>query len=231
MHSLLKEEDLEFKNVFLFTEDSPPIQKANPPIPTQPTFGILDAFFDVQFDRPPKNPPDNLWFFFSGHGMRGADGDYLMLSDSNPGRLDRTAIAINYITERLRNWRAKNVVMFIDACRNEAASKGEQIQTKDYQGIITFYSCDAKERSYEIQTFKKGAFTHVLLEALKLRKNQCFTVGALEEYLMKKVPRLNNMQHPLAKVEPNLYVNRLSARPLLLIGIPIPMLPYGRVRV
>lgn len=126
--------------------------------------------------------------------MRGTDGDYLMLSDSNPGRLDRTAIAVNYITERLRNWEAKNVVMFIDACRYEAPmSKGQQIQTKDYQGIITFYSCDAKEKYYEIQSLKKGAFTYVLLEALKLRKNQCFTVGALEKYLMEKLPHFNKL--------------------------------------
>ncbi len=35
-----------------------------------------------------------------------------------------------------------------------------------------------QQKSYEIQSFKKGGFTYVLLEALKLRKNQCFTVGA-----------------------------------------------------
>lgn len=59
MHSLLKEEDLGFKNIFLFTEDSPPIQKASFPILTQPTFGNLDAFFYEQFKKPPKKL-DNL---------------------------------------------------------------------------------------------------------------------------------------------------------------------------
>ena len=73
--------------LFLFTDDSDPIP-TNPPIITQPTFGYLDSFFDVQFDRPLLNSSDNLWFFFSGHGNRGSGGDYLMLSDSNPRRLD-----------------------------------------------------------------------------------------------------------------------------------------------
>ncbi len=55
---------------------------------------------------------------------------------------------------------------------------------------------------------------YVLLEALKLRKNQCFTVGALEKYLMEKVPHLNNMQNPLAKIEPS------YKRDFILFGIP-----------
>ena len=54
----------------------------------------------------------------------------------------------------------------------------------------------------------------VLLKALKLRKNQCFTVGALEKYLMEKVSHLNNMQNPLAKIEPS------YKRDFLLLGIP-----------
>lgn len=217
MRSCLKDE-FWFEKLFLFSENSPPIQKVNPPIITQPTFGNLDAFFDAQFDKPPtKNPPDHLWFFFSGHGMRGKDGDYLMLSDSNPRRISQTAIAVNYITERLRNWGAKNVVMFIDACRSEAGgTKGEQIQTTNYQGIITFYSCSVRERSYEIEHLKKGAFTYVLLEALRLGKNQSLTVGKLEEHLMEKVPLLDirHCQHPLAKVEPT------DKRNLILLNIP-----------
>ena len=205
MHDWLKKEE-GFDRLFLFTEDSPPIP-TNPPIPTEPTFGHLDTFFDVQFEQCLLTPADNLWFFFSGHGMRAADGDYLMLSDSNPRRVIQTAIAVNYVTERLRNWGTGNVVMFLDACRNEGSSKGDVIKTKDYQGIITFYSCRAKERSYEIEKLQQGAFTYVLLEALQQGKNECFTVEKLERYLMEKVPCLNNKynkssQKPLASVQP-----------------------------
>ena len=123
MHSWLQQEGgFEREGLFLFTDDSPPIP-TKPPILTKPTFGHLDAFFDVQFEQKLLNSTDNLWFFFSGHGNRGSGGDYLMLSDSNPNRLERTAISVSYITERLRNWGAGNVVMFIDACRNVSRSK------------------------------------------------------------------------------------------------------------
>ncbi|BAZ30156.1 hypothetical protein NIES4074_26120 [Cylindrospermum sp. NIES-4074] len=65
-----------FDEVFLFTEDSPPID-TNPPIPTQPTFGHLRRFLRAQFEQPLLQPGDNLWFFFAGHGQRHADRDYL----------------------------------------------------------------------------------------------------------------------------------------------------------
>ncbi len=91
------------QGLFLFTDDSQPIP-TKPPITTQPTFGHLDTFFDIQFERQLLTRADNLWFFFSGHGNRGQGGDYLMLSDSNPRRLEQTALSVSYITERLRNW-------------------------------------------------------------------------------------------------------------------------------
>ena len=192
------------EGLFLFTDDSQPIP-TNPPIPTKPTFGHLDTFFDIQFDRPLLNNSDNLWFFFSGHGNRGAGGDYLMLSDSNPRRLEQTSLSVSYITERLRNWGAGNVVMFIDACRNvEDRARGGEISPQDYQGMIAFYSCRHREKSLEIKSIERGAFTHVLLQALEETKRQirCLTVAELEQYLMREVPKLSPNQHPLAKVEP-----------------------------
>ena len=206
---LMKSGVFDPKKIFLFTDDSPQIP-TNPPIPTLPTFGHLDAFFDAQFERPLLKSNDTLWFFFSGHGNRGGDGDYLMLFDSSPRRVKRTALSVSYITERLRNWGAGNVVMFIDACRNvEEQAKGDAINPRDYQGIITFYSCSAKEKSYEIESLKRGAFTHVLLQALEQTKeeNKCLTVGELEAYLMREVPKLIKNQRPLAKVEPTYKTN------------------------
>ena len=192
------------QGLFLFTDDSPPIP-TDPPIPTTPSFGHLRTFFNIQFKRQLLTSADNLWFFFSGHGNRGAGGDYLMLSDSNPGDLEYTALSVSYITERLRNWGAGNVVMFIDACRNvEDQTKGGEISQQDYQGMITFYSCRDKEKSFEVKSIKRGAFTHVLLQALEKtkRESRCLTVAELEGYLMREVPKLSPNQHPLARVEP-----------------------------
>jgi len=136
-HWLLQEGGFDPKGLFLFTDDSDQIP-TEPPIPTEPSFGHLDTFFDVQFERQLLTSADNLWFFFSGHGNRGPGGDYLMLSDSNPHRLEQTALSVSYITERLRNWGAGNVVMFIDACRNvENQARGGD----DYSPRLSGHDC------------------------------------------------------------------------------------------
>ena len=88
------QQEARFKRVFLFTNNSEPIYQVNPPIPTTPTFGHLWRFLRAQFERPLLKPGDNLWFFFAGHGMRHKDKDYLMLSDSDPGDVEYTAISV-----------------------------------------------------------------------------------------------------------------------------------------
>ncbi len=201
---LQQEGGFDTPGLFLFTDDSPPIP-TDPPIPTTPSFGHLRTFFNIQFERQVLTNVDNLWFFFSGHGHRGAGGDYLMLSDSNPGDLEYTALSVSYITERMRNWGAGNVVMFIDACRHvENRTRGGEISQQDYQGMITFYSCRDKEKSKEVKSIKQGVFTHFLLQALEETKRQsrCLTVAELEGYLIREVPKLSPNQHPLARVEP-----------------------------
>jgi hypothetical protein len=45
------QQEARFDQVFLFTDDSAPIP-ANPPIPTQPTFGHLWRFLRAQFENP-----------------------------------------------------------------------------------------------------------------------------------------------------------------------------------
>jgi uncharacterized caspase-like protein/tetratricopeptide (TPR) repeat protein len=201
------EESLGFDRLFLFTDDSPPIS-TEPPILTTPTFGHLDTFFDVQFNQQLLKPEDSLWFFFAGHGMRNNNGDYLILADSNPQRIDRTGLSLGYITERLRKWGAGNVVMFIDACRNEnSGARSEDLSAANHQGIITFYSCGTKQKSYEIDKLGHGSFSYGLLEAFKQQEKNCFTVGKLEQYLIDLVPKLNSVhgkpiQYPLARVEP-----------------------------
>ena len=205
MHSWLKEEG-KFDRLFLFTENSPEIQTNLPerPILTHPTIGNLRTFFNQQFKNKLMKDVDNLWFFFSGHGRRGTEGDYLVLSDSDPEDT-HTLLPVSYITERLRNWGAGNVVMFIDACRNlEDRPKGGRMITSGYQGMITFYSCQDGETSLEIKSRGRGAFTQVVLQALEAakRENRCLTVAGLEGYLMEEVPKLSPNQHPLARVEP-----------------------------
>ncbi|WP_375468322.1 SUMF1/EgtB/PvdO family nonheme iron enzyme [uncultured Nostoc sp.] len=200
------EKEVRFDRVFLFTEDSPPIP-ASPPIPTQPTYGNLRRFLRANFENPLLAPGDNLWFFFAGHGCRSADRDYLMLIDSDPGDVEHTAIPVDFVTQRLRRSGADNVVLFLDACRDEGSRRGEGIG-EEHQGVVTFYSCSPSQRSYEIEQLQHGSFTQALLDGLKIAgEGNCATVERLERYLQWRVPTINQThrktpQHPYAIAEP-----------------------------
>jgi formylglycine-generating enzyme required for sulfatase activity/uncharacterized caspase-like protein len=199
-------EEAQFDQIFLFTENSPPIP-ANPPIITQPTNARFRRFLNFQFDTPLLNPEDNLWFFFAGHGKRYNDQDYLMFPDSDPTD-STTAISVDFITQRLRRCGADNVVLLLDACRDEGSRGGLGIGQEEHQGVITFYSCNAKQQSFEIDELQHGAFTHSLLEGLRLQgEANCATVERLNQYLNRRVPQINTnyrkpIQNPYLKAEP-----------------------------
>ena len=201
------ERSAKFDKVYLFTEDSPSIP-ASPPISTKPTYGRLRRFFRVNFENPLLSAGDNLWFFFAGHGRRDADRDYLMLSDSDPGDVENSALSVSWITERLRRWGADNVVMFLDACRNTGARNGIGIGTEKQPGVITFYACSPNQQSYEIEQLSHGSFTHSLLESLQIQgEGNCATVERLYHRLCYQVSELNRkyqkpLQSPYAVVEP-----------------------------
>jgi formylglycine-generating enzyme required for sulfatase activity/uncharacterized caspase-like protein len=199
-------EEAGFEEVFLFTENSPKIS-ANPPISTQATHARFLRFLNVQFENTLLQPEDNLWFFFAGHGTRFKDQDYLMFLDSDPQAVDRTAISVDYVVQRLRRCGADNVVLLIDACRNESSRSGLGIGEK-HKGVITFYSCAANQKSWEIDELQHGTFTHTLLEGLRLSGEfNCATVERLDQYLRYKVPEVNSnyqkpIQNPYLKAEP-----------------------------
>jgi formylglycine-generating enzyme required for sulfatase activity/uncharacterized caspase-like protein len=202
-------QEARFDQVFLFTDDSPPIP-TNPPILTQPTFGHVWRFLRAQFEV--KNallkPEDNLWFFFAGHGNRYKDKDYLMFSDSDPGDIERTAISVDDVTQRLQRSGAGNVVLFLDACRDESSRSGLGFGEQRHQGVITFYSCIANQKSWEIDELQHGSFSYSLLAALQLQgEANCATVERLAQNLSYQVPLLNTRygkktQNPYWQADP-----------------------------
>ncbi len=179
-----------FDQVFLFTENSPPIL-TNPPISTQPTYGHVRGFLRRQFENKLLTSDDNLWFFFSGHGIREQGKDYLMLADSDPGDIEYTTISVEFIIERLRRSGSGHIVLFFDACRNLNQKDGRGFGNETYPGVVTFYSCRANQRAYEIKELEHSAFTFALLEGLKKQSlNNYIRVQTLYEYLCRRVPEL-----------------------------------------
>ncbi|WP_258008157.1 GUN4 domain-containing protein, partial [Cylindrospermopsis raciborskii] len=204
-----------FNQVFLFTEDSPgiPTSPPSPPIVTRPTYGTLRRFLNVHFERPLLQSGDNLWFFFAGHGRRHQDKDYLMLNDTDPHDIEHTAISVEYATQRLRRCGADNVILLLDACRNEGRRDGLGFGDKKYQGVITFYSCSANQQAWEIDALQHGTFTHTLLEGLKIEgEGNCATVERLYRHLTSEIPNLNTRygkqpQNPYLSADPPYKMN------------------------
>lgn len=203
-----------FEEVFYFSDESPAInQVGGQPImaiPTQPTYANLRRFLRKQFEEPLMEPGDNFWFFFSGHGLRYADRDYLMPCDADPGDVEHTGIPINYVTERLRRCGADNVVLIVDACRDQGQKDGRGIGDEKHQGVITIFSCSPNEKSYEIEdeNLRQASFTYALLEGLRLHgEANCATVERLYQHLYHRVPEINRRygkprQTPYLKAEP-----------------------------
>ena len=185
--------EMQFDAVWFFSEDSPTVILPNgAEIPTYPSFGHLISFLEDWFDRPRLSTGDNCWFFFAGHGKQYADRDYLMPIDANPrgSAIERTAIPVNYVRERLSRCGADNVILILDACRDEGA-RGTGIGSESQPGIITISSCSPTETSWEIDDLQQGVFTYALLEALRMPgEHSCATVERLGNYLRQRVPSL-----------------------------------------
>lgn len=193
-------------DLYFFTDDSLRNAQGRK---TQPTYGTLLSFLGDRFADPFLSAGDTLWFYFSGHGMPWEGRDYLLPSDGNPRSIPDLAIPIGYVTERLRRSGADNVVMLIDACRGDGVkSAGLGIGLEKQQGVITFFSCSPNQVSYEIDEIGQGAFTNVLLEALRIQgEGNCATVERFSNYLKACVPQLTQQykkysQIPYVKIEP-----------------------------
>jgi formylglycine-generating enzyme required for sulfatase activity len=186
------EKEAGFDKVYYFAEDAPPIPTDfGEPMRSMPSGGTLRRFLRVRFEQKFLKPSDNFWFFFAGHGRRERDRDYVMPIDADPGNVEETAIPVGYITERLRRCGADNVILLLDACRNEGARDGQGIGSEVHSGVVTIASCSPSERSYEIAELEHGAFTYSLLEGLRLQgETNCATVERLDQHLRFRVPEL-----------------------------------------
>lgn len=179
-----------FDRIFLFTDDSSPIGDKI----TEPFRNNLLRVLRQIFAQPFMKDGDNFWFFFSGHGIRHNEQDYLMPLDGDPEDVEHTGIPTQLISNYLRSCGADNVVMILDACRSGGKKSGQGIgkQTEAearQTGVISIFSCSPDQYSYELESIAQGAFTYTLIEGLGIR-GRCATVERLNQYLQSQVPQL-----------------------------------------
>lgn len=207
-----------FSRVYYLAEEAPPLPSDfGSPLQSRPTFGNLMRFLRVRFEQRFLRPSDNLWFFFAGHGRRERDQDYLLPIDADPGNVEETGISVHHIAERLKRSGADNVVLLLDACRNEGARDGEGLGLDRQQGAVTVCSCSPSEFSYEIAELRHGAFTYGLLEGLRMEGQQnCATVERLDNYLKFAVPDLCR-KYGKPRQTPSTFVEPLAKRHFILL--------------
>ena len=134
-------------------------------------------------------------FFFSGHGRRENNIDYLIPIDGY-SNVEKSGISVNYIIQQLQNSGADNIVLILDACRDksdrlrggEGVGKQTQQEARE-KGIITIFSCSPNEHSWELEELEQGVFTYALLEGLG-SKGRKATPEKLNEYLKYRVEKL-----------------------------------------
>ena len=202
--------EAKFDEVCFFSNDSADFLWKGNKIPTQPTYGNLISFLHDRFETKPfLSAGDNCWFFFAGHGEQHANQDYLMPQDANPRSIQRTAIPVNYVRERLSRSGADNVILILDACRTDGSRGAAGIGSETQQGAIVISSCSPTQKAWEIDELEHGAFTYALLEGLRMRGElNCATVERLDLHLRRRVPELCQKydkypeQNPRTAVDP-----------------------------
>jgi len=187
--------EIPFQQVSRFSDTSPTL---NDRTTTPDRTNLLLALAAIE--QQSLNPDDSLWFFFSGHGASLGNRDYLLPADGNPRLLDDTAIPIDRIIRALRRSNAGNLMLILDMCRNEVPSKaiGNQTATLAREAsIITLFSCQPGQQSYELPHLQQGAFTYALLEALR---GDCHPQRShakdLSRYLRQRLPQLTEKFGP-----------------------------------
>ncbi|MEO1419122.1 MAG: SUMF1/EgtB/PvdO family nonheme iron enzyme [Bacteroidota bacterium] len=181
-------QDARFDEVIVFSDDSPPVED----IDTTPCRTPLRQFFRNQFETRFLSTQDSLWLFFSGHGIRHNEADYVLPMDGDPEDPKETGISLEWITQRLRRSGAGDIVLILDTCRT-TGQKGSFVESMHYSGVTTIFSCKPNEASWEIDAVTQGAFTFTLLKIFKqqIKLNAFETIANTEKILQKEIRSLN----------------------------------------
>jgi hypothetical protein len=140
--------------------------------------------------------------------------------------LEQTAINVAQINDRIKKINVGQVLIFLDACRNDPAGRANadnpltraytagfnfDVRNSGVKAFATVYATEVGYRAYEYKEKKQGYFTWALIEGLKggaanPRKEE--TLAGLIKYLQERVPRRvlqdlgpGKVQRPFAVVE------------------------------
>lgn len=168
-----------------------------------------------------------LLLSFSGHGIERSGEGYLLPEDAKLSDevklLEETSISVGTIRSWVREIGAEQVLMLLDACRNNpeaGKSQSKTVLSKAFtrgldfkaanQGIkafATLYATGVDQVAYENPKSKKGYFTEALIEAIngaaRNRRGEVTLarlVSYVQEQVSKRVREFGKEQQPWAEI-------------------------------
>lgn len=176
-------------------------------------------------------PKDGLLLVsFAGHGMERGGQAFLLPSDSQISDqvsfLEETAISINRVKDRIKETGVGQVVVLLDACRNDPGGRADapnalstaytnafnfDVRNREVQAFATVYATGIGQRAYEYTEKKQGYFSWAVVEGLKgaaANEKGEVTLSGLVKYVQDNVPKRiavdlgsTKQQRPFAIIE------------------------------
>lgn len=157
-------------------------------------------------------PPDGLLVVsFAGHGMERSNQAFLLPSDAQVSNdvdlLEQTAINVSVMKERIRRTGVAQVVLILDACRNDPVGRANadnpltsayvrgfnfDVRNREVTAFATLYATAVGQRAYEYKEKQQGYFTWELVEGLKggaANERGEITLAGLLKYVQERVPK------------------------------------------
>ena len=158
-----------------------------------------------------------IYFFFSGHGapdpVKGTS--YLVPVDGDPQYLSNTSLTLDYVVQQLRSSKAKEILMFADACFSGSGGRSVlapgvrpivRVKSVSTPGnVVLFSASGGAEISGPTSDGKAGLFSTHLLQGLgsgraDLNGDGQISLKELIDYVGPRVSReaakANRAQHP-----------------------------------
>jgi formylglycine-generating enzyme required for sulfatase activity len=177
--------------------------------------------------------------FFSGHGVRHQDEDWLVPLDGDPQDIAGSCVSYTKLRNRLETLRPRRALLLVDACRNLLGGKsatgsgfGEGAGAK-VEEIAELLSCRPREVSREgkAEDFAAGVFTHYLLRGLGgdpeavAPGGDVVTFDSLKQYVQGKVSQYVSSKYGDSQ-NPD---GRASLGAMVLARVPAPVKPAETV--
>lgn len=211
-----------------FPQDQVILLSTDQPLERQPTrVNILRRLSNLST----AVPKDGLLLVsFAGHGMERSGQAFLLPADAQISDqisfLEETAISMNRVKERIKETGVGQVVVLLDACRNDPGGRADapnnlsnaylnafnfDTRNREVQAFATVYATGIGQRAYEYTEKKQGYFSWAIVEGLKggaANDKGEITLSQLVKYVQDTVPKRlaidlgsTKQQKPFAVIE------------------------------